>query len=379
MGKLTDLQVKGALPGTYPDGGGLRLKVQPSGTRSWVLRVRVGGKRRDVGLGGYPKVTLADARKRAAEARARVADGDNPTGRRAVPTFEAMARQVYELNVPRWRSDQTRRQWISSLERHAFPAFGDVAVDRITRADVLAVVLPTWTTKREATRKLRQRIRAVFAHALAHGHIDTNPAGEVIDAALPAQPPTRGPQRALDWRDTPDAVQHIMGCGSGDATRLWLVFTVLTAARSSESRLATWDEIDFDRAEWRVPAERMKSGREHVVPLAPQAVDVLRKAEAFADGSALIFPSPQRPGRPLTWEAGLKLLKSNGIDSSVHGFRAAARTFALEATSAPWAVAELMLAHGIGNDTERVYVRGDLRDQRRALVCEWADHVMPSA
>lgn len=374
--KLTAKQVEHARPGRHGDGGGLSLLVKPTGTRSWTARVTVDGVRRDIGIGGYPAVSLSEARLRNAEMQADARGGDDPAAARRsrVPTFEEAARAVYELNVPRWRSAQTGAQFWASMERYAFPAFGAVPVHRVSRGDVLGVLEPIWTTKREVARKTRQRIRQVFRWAMAHGHIDVNPAGEVIDAALPAQRPARGPHRALHYSAVPDAVAALWGCGASDAVKLSLAFLILTAARSGEAREARWAEIDFDAATWTVPAHRMKSGVAHVVPLSRQAVDVLRKAEALDDGSGLVFPSPLRPGRPLAGESHLKLLKSEGHDTTAHGFRSAFRTWALETTPTPWAVAEMALAHAVGTDVERVYVRSDLREQRRTLMQQWADY-----
>ena len=378
--RLTAKTVEHAPPGKHSDGASLTLVVKPTGRRSWVMRVTVDGKRRDIGIGGYPTVSLADARQKAAELRAEVADGGDPAlAKRApqVPTFAEAARRVHEMNLPRWRNGRAARQWLASLETYAFPKLGALPLNRIERSDVLAVLLPIWTAKPETARRVRQRIRKVFEYGTAHGWIDLNPAGEVINGALPTMPKVKNHQRALHYSEVPAALDKVAASEASDASKLALAFIVLTAARSGEVRNATWDEIDFDAAEWRIPAERMKAGAAHVVPLSRQALDVLDAAKALDDGSGLIFPSPLRPGHPLVWEALLKVLASNGIDSTAHGFRSSFRTWTLECTSTPWAVGEAALAHTLGTKTETAYIRGDLRAQRAELMQSWADYADP--
>ena len=219
---------------------------------------------------------------------------------------------------------------------------------------------------------MRSRMAQVFRWAMAHGFITTNPAGGAISGALPPQPAARGPHRALDPDDVAAVVAAIDASTVADSVKLSLRFTILTAARSGESRGAEWGEIDFEAATWTVPAAPMKSGREHVVPLSSQALDTLRKAEALSDGSGLVFPSPAKPGSPLTWSPALRLLAALGIESTVHGFRSAFRTWALEQPGVSWAAAEMSLAHVVGSDVERRYIRSTLLDQRRELLADWA-------
>ena len=382
-GRLSPAEVGRAAPGKHADGGGLTLVVKPSGRRSWVARVVADGKRRDIGLGAYPAVSLAEARRRTAElrARAQLVDGravPNPAERVAsVPTFASAAASVHALNAPRWRSERHSREWLDSLHRHAKPLM-DLPVDHITRAHVLEVLHPIWHDKPETARRVRQRIRTVLSYAMAlHEHIPSNAAGDGIDAALPPMPRIRNHQRALHYRDVRPALRRVAASNSSEASRLCLRFLVLTAVRSAEARGARWSEIEEADAAWRIPGERMKSGVEHRIPLSQQALDVLDAAREIRDGSGLVFPSPLKPGHPLSWQTLLKLLRTNELDCTVHGFRSSFKTWAIEATTTPWAVGEAALAHVVGNSTEAAYVRGDLFEQRRKLMSAWANFVAP--
>ena len=382
-GKLSAAEIERAPPGKHADGAGLTLVVKPSGRRSWVARISADGKRRDIGLGAYPAVSLNEARHRAAELRARalLADGRMvPSPARqiaAVPTFAQAAASVHALNAPRWRNARHAHEWLDSLHRHAEPLL-NLPVDRITRADVLEVLHPIWHDKPETARRVRQRIRTVLSYAMAlHEHIPSNAAGDGIDAALPPMPRIRNHQRALHYREVSEALTRVAASNSSMAARLCLRFLVLTAARSAEARGARWSEIEEADAAWRIPGERMKSGTEHRVPLSRQALAVLDAARGLNDSSDLVFPSPLKPGYPLSWQTLLKLLRTNELDCTVHGFRSSFKTWAIEATTTPWAVGEAALAHVVGNSTEAAYVRGDLFEQRRALMSAWADFIAP--
>ena len=210
-----------------------------------------------------------------------------------------------------------------------------------------------------------------------HEHIVSNAAGDGIDAALPPMPRVRNHQRALRYRDVPAALRAIAASSASDAAKLCLRFLVLTAVRSGEARGTCWHEIEVCDAAWRIPGERMKSGIEHRIPLSRQALEVVEAARHLEDGSNLVFPSPLKPGYPLSWQTLLKLLRTNELDCTVHGFRSSFKTWTIEATSTPWAVGEAALAHVVGNSTEAAYVRGDLFDQRRKLMAAWADFAAP--
>ena len=206
---------------------------------------------------------------------------------------------------------------------------------------------PGWTTRPETARRVRQRMRTVFRWAMAHEAIESNPAGEAIDGALPSMPKVKAHLRALPYQETAEALRTVDGSPTSPASKLRLRFLVLTAARSGEARGAAWDEIDPDGATWTVPGSRMKSGEEHRVPLSAQALEVLEGAHHLRDGSPLCFPSPLRPGRMLSDVTLTKVLRTNGLAdrATVHGFRTSFRTWTMEQTQTPWEVAEAALAH----------------------------------
>ncbi len=238
---------------------------------------------------------------------------------------------------------------------------------------------PIWTDIPETARRVRQRISLVMRSAVAYEWIAYDPAGSAITAALPKMPGTKAHQRSIPYAEVPGALSRVADSGATLASKMCLRFVVLTATRSGEARGARWDEIDADAGVWTVPAERMKGGHAHRVPLARQALDVLNEARVIDDESGLIFPSPLKPGNPLSDGTPLGVLKDLEINSSVHGFRTSCRQFALEKTDASWAVAEAVLAHTLGDAVEQAYIRGaDPFDERRRLMQEWADFCIPS-
>ena len=263
------------------------------------------------------------------------------------------------------------------MERHAFGRLGDMPVDRIGREHVLSVLTPLWTTRPEAARKLRQRIRATLRWCHAHGYVEHNMAGEAISGALPAMPSVKAHYRALPYAEVSEALATIEGSEASLPAKLCFRFLVLTAARSGEARGAAWSEIDENAREWRIPGNRMKAGVEHRVPLSNAAVAVLEQAQILNDGSGLIFPSVVKRGHPMSDMTLTKVLRSTGLAdrATVHGFRSSFRVWASECTDAPYAVMELALAHTVGSAVEQAYARSDLFDRRRELMDRWADFV----
>ena len=381
MGKLTVVRVRTLSgPGLYGDGGTLYLNVAPGGSKSWIQRLTIHGKRHDIGLGGFPLVSLKEARERAFANRKLARDGGDPLAlkrRPEVPTFREAAARALEANRGRWRHAKTADNWDASLETYAYPVFGDRRVDLIGREHVLRVLTPIWREKPEIGRKVRTRIRQTLAWAQAHNYIEHNPAGEGISAALPSTAALKRHFRALPYREAPEALETIEGSRASVSAKACLRFVVLTACRSGEARLATWAEIDIEACEWRIPAERMKMGVEHRIPLSDAALAVLESVRPLRGTADLVFPSPLRASRPLSDMTLTKVLRDTGLAdrATVHGFRSAFRTHAAERTSFPHAVCEMALAHAVGSDVERSYARSDLFDKRRALMATWAHFV----
>lgn len=381
-----------AQPGKYHDGGGLGLylRVMAGGSKQWVQRLMVRGRRQEIGLGSPPVVTLAKAREKALTNKRIAYERGDPLAEKhaaeAALTFEDAARKVHEMHAPTWRNDKHRLDFIRSLEAYAFPTMGKRKVADITPADVLAVLSPIWTAKPETARRVRQRIGTVMKWAVAQGWRLDNPA-ESIGKALPKhERKVQAHRKALPHAEVAGCIDTVKASGAWAATKLALEFLVLTAARSGEVREARWDEIDFGpegaanpanpanpAAVWEIPASRMKMKRPHRVPLSPRALEILREAEAFRDGSGLIFPSPR--GKPLSDMTLSKLVKELGFAADVHGFRTSFRTWAQECTNYPREVAEAALAHAVGDAVERAYARSDVFEKRRKMMAAWAAYL----
>ena len=387
MEKLNNLRAKALdKPGRHGDGDGLYLNVSPSGSKSWVQRIVIHGRRRDIGLGPYPAVSLARAREIARDNRSAIAQGRDPVAekreareaglRRApsIPTFAEAAARVIELRRPTWSNARHAAQWENTLAAYAHPVIGNKTVDSITPADAMAVLTPIWTTKPETASRVRQRMETVMDWAITHGYRLDNPAGRSLLKVLPPVKRLKEHRQALPYAQVPDAVAQIRECTADIPTKLAFEFLVLTASRSVEVRAAEWTEIDWGTATWEVPAARMKARRPHRVPLSGRAMEILEEASRFGDGHGLVFPSA-RSGNAASPTTFIALLRRLGIPAVPHGFRSSFRDWVIEQTSAPWAVAEAALAHNVGNSTEAAYMRSDLFDQRRALMDRWAEFV----
>jgi len=388
-------------PGIYSVGGaaGLALQVSPSGARSWILNISIGGKRREMGLGGYPGVPLADARETAREARAKVAAGIDPIMERkaarsalaaaaaAAWSFDKCARSYIQAMSSKWTTGH-ELSWTSSLATHASPILGQLLVRDIGLPHVLAVLEPMWATKTETAARVRGRIESVLDWATTRGYRGegTNPArwkGH-LDTILPAASRVKKVKHfpALPASDAAPFMAALR-LESGIAARA-LEFGILTAARSGEIRGATWSEIDLDAATWTVAAERMKMKSEHRVPLSAAAL-VLLKALPKGKPSAPLFPSPRGVGQLSSARMSDLIERMNvgddgprwvdpkdGREIVQHGFRSTFRDWASERTNYPRDVVEMALAHAIGDPTEEAYRRGDLFEKRRKLMSAWA-------
>jgi integrase len=384
--KLRDTQCKTALPGRYGDGDGLWLYVQPSGSRSWVFITIRQGVRREIGLGPYGnqsgKVSLAEARDRADEARDIIKNGGDPLKemkhrrRLAVArTFGDCADELIEIKRPTFRNAKHLQQWQMTLADYAKPLrklpVADVGTD-----DVVRVLRPIWLEKHETASRLRGRIEKVLDYAKAVGLRDgENPArwkGHLDHILAAKQKLVRGHHPAMPYADVPAFVERLRDVDGFGARALELC--ILTATRSGEVLGAQWGEIDLEAALWTIPAGRMKAGKEHVVPLSERAVAVL-EGVAGKRMSEWVFPgqSPKKPISNMTMTAVMRRMGAG--DFTVHGFRSSFRDWAGDATNFPRDVAELALAHKIGDEVEQAYRRGSALTKRRKLMEAWASFV----
>lgn len=363
-------------PGKYFDGHGLYLRVDLNGSRFWVQRIVVRGKRCELGLGSPALVSLSEAREAALANRKLARAGGDPLAAkhaaRAVLTFEEAAHKVHAFHQPTWSNAKHGAQFISTLKTYAFPRLGSLRMSDVTSADVLAVLTPIWTTKAETARRVHQRIGTVMKWGVAQGWRQDNPA-EAVTQALPKADRTKVGRKALPYAEVPAFLVALHASKAGLSTKLALEFLILTAARSGEAREATWGEIDLNAKVWEVPASRMKLKKVHRVPLSPRALAILEEAKALGDGeaSSLVFPGT-KAGKPLSDMTLSKLTKELGFAVDVHGFRTSFRTWAQERTSYPREVAEAALAHQVGDAAERAYARSDLFEKRRAMMDDWS-------
>ncbi len=368
--------IRSAPPGRHADGNGLFLYVKPEGTRSWIQRLVIRGRRRELGLGAVGLISLAEARDVALANRKLARSGGDPLADKrrvqGVPTFAEASRRVIEQKRGGWRGKHHAHNWLRSLERYAFPRIGKRPVSEVTSADVLEILAPIWHSKAETARAVRQRLRTVLEWAVAMEWRSDNPCDRIG--------PVLGPQgdivqhmRALPHQDVAAAVETVRASDSAaPAVRLAFEFLVLTAGRSAEVRLATWDEMDVAGRVWTISAERMKAKREHRVPLCGRAVEVLDAARALGDG-ALVFP--MRSGKPVAASTLPKMLQLHGIAAVAHGFRSSFRDWAAERTDHPREVIEAALAHVVPNKVEAAYARSDLFERRRLLMDDWAEYL----
>ncbi|TXC69609.1 DUF4102 domain-containing protein [Sphingomonas ginsenosidivorax] len=382
MGNLTVIKVKSIKDaGRHSDGNGLLLVVKDSGAKSWLLRAQANGKRRDIGLGTYPAVSLADAREAAAQARKQMRAGEDPVAAKqaarkaaaVIPTFRVAAETVHGEQKGDWVNDKHRSQWINTLTTFAFPAIGSQPLNKVTSADVLDVLKPIWQTKPETARRVLQRIGKVLDWGYSRGHCPSEAPMRSIRAGLPRQ--TKRPEHfeSLPHKDVGALMTKLEQ--NDTAGRLALRFLILTAARSGEVRGATWDEITD--GVWTVPASRMKAKKEHVVPLSAAAVAVLETAKKLRKGVAgePIFPGPSSH-KPLSDMTLTKVLRTETRDkSTVHGFRSSFRDWAAECTSFPSEVAETALAHAIPDKVVAAYRRTNYLEKRRDMMADWASYV----
>jgi integrase len=374
MGRLSAAVIKAAkLPGRYGDGDGLYLLIGPSGARSWMCRVQKSGKRRDIGLGSAKKVTLAQARERASKVRSQVEAGIDPIIERrkeaGIPTFREAAAQVFAENHKSWRNAKHKAQWLSTLTAYAFPHFGDASVSEVDGPHVRDALVAIWLEKPETARRVRQRVVTVIDWAIAKGYRSLPLPLAAMNKSLPKSRVKAAHHNALPYAQVPAFIENLHERES--IGRLAFEALILTAARSGEIRMAAWSEVDLDAKLWTIPAERMKAGRAHVVPLSQPALDILTRASAFREArSDLIFPG-RVSGKPLSDMTLTKICRDMDINAVPHGFRSSFRDWVAEETDFDGAIAEMALAHSISNKVEAAYRRGNLLEKRRKLMEAW--------
>lgn len=384
-------------PGSYRVNEGLYIQLGKTGTSSWIFRFQLAGKRREMGLGAYPPVSLLEARQAAEDARRLVAQGIDPIENRAAKneaekaqvgkskTFKTCALEYIEAHRAGWSNIKHAQQWESTLATYAFPLIGDRPISTINTDDILAVLKPIWTTKNETASRVRNRIELIIAAAKARRFFEgENPAqwkGH-LDTQLPKRRKVAKVEHhaALPYIEIPSfmaALREEKGIAA-----LALQMVILTASRTSEVLNAAWQEIELDAALWTIPAERMKARKEQKVPLAPAVISLLKQSPRVAN-NPYVFPG-MKEGKPLSNLAMLMLLRRMGRgDLTVHGFRSTFRDWAAESTQHQNFVVEMALAHQVSNAVEAAYRRGDLFEKRKALMADWADYcehlIIPTA
>ncbi|MFK7842591.1 MAG: tyrosine-type recombinase/integrase [Sphingorhabdus sp.] len=386
MRKLTAKFVSAASAGRHQDGDGLILNVKPSGAKSWMLRIQMHGKRRDIGLGSAKDISLAQAREKASEIRKEARSGIDPLAKRQaakraarqIPDFQSAAYSVFEEQKQSWKNEKHKEQWISSLEQSAFPDLGKLPVNQITGLMIRDCLLGIWLEKPETARRVKQRIGTVLDWSYANGYRDSEAPMRSITRGLPRQPKSDKHFAAIPYADVPTFFSQL--CEADSIGKLALRFLILTAARSGEVRGVLWSEVDLTEAIWTVPAEKMKAGREHIVPLSEPALAILRAMKDFTGGGAGDPIFPGRANKQMAISTLYKVLKTNWTDhATVHGFRSSFRDWAAESTSTQGEIVEAALAHTAANKVEAAYRRTNYLEKRKPLMQAWAAHVTRTA
>lgn len=376
--ELSAMALRKYAKGKYCDGGGLWLIKTDLASGYWVLRYSHGGRRREMGLGSITSVSLKAAREAAEKWKGLAVQGLDPVAVREAdkraasrtrPLLGEVAKACFEARKGHLKRDGEAGRWFSPLELHVLPKIGGKLIEDITRDDVKLALEPIWNVKAETARKAANRLQLVMKHGAAMGLDIDLLAVEQARALLGAQRNTRQHIPAMPWSDVP---AFFASLEDGGVTALCLQFMILTACRSGEARMARWHELDLMNSIWVIPADRMKNGRMHRVPLSDAALLVLETVKPLTrDG--LVFPSP-RAGCISDMATGM-LMRRRGLQFRPHGFRSSFRDWCAEETDAPREVAEMCLAHHIGSNAELAYRRTDYLDRRKRLMDGWALHV----
>ena len=378
--RLSAAFVRSARPGRHCDGNGLYLYVQKTGARSWIQRLVIRGRKRELGLGSVALVSLAEAREQALANRKLARAGGDPLAEKrrsmGIPTFAEAAKRVVEQKRAGWRSSAHARNWFHTLELHAFPRIGDVAVSAVTSGDVLEILTPIWHTKPPTARFVHMRIRAVLEWAIAMDWRADNPCDRLLHLLGPQHDVVKH-RKALPHGQVAAAIEKVRTAEPGKVDTLAFEFMVLTAARGGEVRAAVWSEMYQDAGVWTIPASRMKTAREHRVPLCGRALEILEAARKLGDSESSIVFLNERGG-PVDGKRMRRLLGKHRIAAVPHGFRSSFRDWAAEETDHPREVVEAALAHVVRSKVEAAYLRSDLFERRRRLMEDWASYLAGS-
>jgi integrase len=364
--------------GVHEDGGGLRLVVEESGARRWVLRVTIAGKRHNRGLGPFPLVTLDAARDRAIDVRRAAREGRDLAQERRqqvarATTFRQAFDAMFDLRRQGLSNAKHLNQWPATMEAYVFPKIGSRPVGDVTHADILELLEPIWFARPETAKRVLQRIETVFKSAILRGQRERASPCIGVAQELGVRHRDVEHHRALRYTEVPAFLRLLHTCPSEPITKLAFEWLILTATRSGETRGALWQEIDEAKAVWAIPKERMKAGVEHIVPLSPRCLEIAKEAHALNPESDLLFPG-SRTRRELSDMTFTKLLRDNDLAdrATAHGFRSSFRDWCTEVDKTREVVAEAGLAHQVRDKTEAAYRRAAYLDERVGLMQRWA-------
>ena len=381
-------------PGVYLDGGGLRFRIYPNSTRLWVMRIVASGRRRDISLGAFPTISLADARSQAGTMRKAVAEGRDPAAEKQAakaasasppvasvhhderPTFEDCWLTFWAAKEPQLSNGKHRDQWVATMKTYVLPHIGGRPVADVMPGEVIELLNPIWHAKEETARRVLQRVDAVFVSAITRELRDKASPCTGVARELGNRRHNREHHAALPHAEVPTFLAALRKRKGPLASRLAFEFLILTATRSGETRAAMWNEIDFDARRWTIAANRMKARVEHVVPLSDCAVAILREAKAEHSGSALCFPNAK--GKPFSDMVFTKALRDMGLGqrATAHGFRTAFKVWAAE-TGVRDEVSEAALAHTDPNKVRAAYRRTNFIEDRRVVMQAWCNFLWP--